>query len=396
MEAIAAVEKQLAAAPEEPAAWDLKRILYNELTHAEYLTQVVEGKSPDDFDHAYVHQLGLALIADQTRWQRGCEYLAMAARGLPSQSPTIYLAIAQAHEKAGNGAEVWQAYEEMKRSAQRVGPKSFSADDRKIYFAVIKALGEDAALRGDTAVAIENFRLFAEFERAGINTYRTLADLYERQGDVWSALHATEQGLVYDSADKDFMARKDRYYFSVTPEQLQERLEQVKKWFDTGYCKQKARSLLEKHGEDQDVLEWASHLADLARVCEPGSLAVRVLRGRILRRRGEVDKATTMLEEVRSNKPEKFANGEEEEAWYLSCRLLGDLYLNVKPDQAVLCFQEYRKHGKSGADTVYKMGVAYENLGDHVRARKCYETVAAYESHPLAPEANSALHRLQA
>jgi len=68
----------------------------------------------------------------------------------------------------------------------------------------------------------------------------------------------------------------------------------------------------------------------------------------------------------------------------------------VKPDQAILCFQEYRKHAKSGADTIYKMGVAYENLGDYARARKCYETVAAYESHPLAPEASSALHRLAA
>ena len=57
---------------------------------------------------------------------------------------------------------------------------------------------------------------------------------------------------------------------------------------------------------------------------------------------------------------------------------------------------QFRKHGKSGADTVYKMGVAYENLGDFPRARKCYETVAAYEEHPLAPEAHSALSRLQA
>ena len=213
--------------------------------------------------------------------------------------------------------------------------------------------------------------------------------MHERQHDVWSALHATELGLVYDPKDEDLSARKDRYYFSVTADDLRTRLEQVQKWFDVSYCKQKARWLLDRQGEDMELLAWAAHLADLAQIMEPSSMAVRVLRARMLRRRGEIDQTIAMLEEVRSNKPEKFASNDEEEAWYLSCRLLGDLYLNVKPDQAVLCFQEYRKHGKSGADTVYKMGVAYENLGDQARARKCYETVAAYESHPLAPEAHT-------
>jgi tetratricopeptide (TPR) repeat protein len=120
-----------------------------------------------------------------------------------------------------------------------------------------------------------------------------------------------------------------------------------------------------------------------------------VLRARILRRRGEVAQAIEMLEEVRANRPEKFPSTDEEEAWYLCNRLLGDLYLHEKPDVAVQCFQEYRKSPKSGADTLYKLGVAYENLGDRPKAVKCYQQVAAYESHPLAPEANDALHRLR-
>jgi tetratricopeptide (TPR) repeat protein len=179
------------------------------------------------------------------------------------------------------------------------------------------------------------------------------------------------------------------------PQELETRKEQVRKWFDVAYCKAKARWLLDHQGENLELLDWASHLADLAQVMEPAGLAARVLRARVLRRRGDIDQAIALLEEVRCGKPEKFASDEDEEAWFLSCRLLGDLYLNVKPDQAILCFQEYRKHGKSGADTVYKMGVAYENLGDYARARKCYEMVAAYEGHPLRPDANNALHRLQ-
>src|SRR5207253_11254783 len=148
-------------------------------------------------------------------------------------------------------------------------------------------------------------------------------------------------------------------------------------------------------GENLELLDWAEHLAALAQVAEPGSFVVRLLRARLLRRRGENDKAIALLEEVRANKPEKFPSNEEEEAWYLSCRLLGDLYLNEKPDLAVQCFQEYRKSPKSGADTQYKLGVAYENLGDRARAVKCYQQVVAFEGHPLAGEAHDALQRLQ-
>jgi hypothetical protein len=41
------------------------------------------------------------------------------------------------------------------------------------------------------------------------------------------------------------------------------------------------------------------------------------------------------------------------------------------------------------------LGQAYEQLGDHVRAKKCYENVTTYDSHPLAPDAREALARLQ-
>ena len=37
--------------------------------------------------------------------------------------------------------------------------------------------------------------------------------------------------------------------------------------------------------------------------------------------------ARLLLESVRNPKPEKFASDEDQESWYLTCRLLGDLYL---------------------------------------------------------------------
>src|SRR5205823_57454 len=131
----------------------------------------------------------------------------------------------------------------------------------------------------------------------------------------------------YNAQDKDLLARKDRYYYSVMPDDLRARFESVQKWFDVSYCITKARWLLDRQGGDLDVVDWASHLANLAQAVQPESLAVRVLRARVRRLRGEIDEAIALLEEARANKPEKFPSGDEEEAWYLANRLLGDLYL---------------------------------------------------------------------
>ena len=85
----------------------------------------------------------------------------------------------------------------------------------------------------------------------------------------------------------------------------------------------------------------------------------------------------------------------EELSWFIAHRLLGDIYLDDKPDQAVQCFQEFRKSDKSGADTIYKMGRALESLGDFKRAAKCFEQVVAFEKHPLYYEAREALERVK-
>jgi tetratricopeptide (TPR) repeat protein len=397
MQAIAAVEHRLGQNPDDTSAWDLKRLLYADLTEAEYLTRVAAGKPPALFDHAYASQLGLAQINDPERWLRGCEFLHIAAIGLPAQAPTLYLTIAKAHEQAGNFAEVWNYYERIKQTGRTFGPDNLADQDKATFFAVVKALGEDAAKRGDNDAAIENFCIFANYDRAGVNVYRTLAELFERKGGIyiWEALYATHHGLVLDKTDRDLLDRRDRYYYSIQPADLPARWDRVRMWFDVAYCKEKARVALDNMGGNLDLLDWASHLADLAQVAEPSSLGVRYLRARALRARGEVDKAIAVLEEVRSNKPERFATSEEEDAWFVCHRLLGDLYLDVKPDQAILCFQEFRQHGKSGADTIHKMGLAFRNLGDVARASKCFETVAAYENHPLAPEARRLLYELR-
>ena len=51
----------------------------------------------------------------------------------------------------------------------------------------------------------EDFRIYSEYERAGIETMRNLASLYEAKEDALAALHFTEMGLVYNGSDKDLL-----------------------------------------------------------------------------------------------------------------------------------------------------------------------------------------------
>jgi tetratricopeptide (TPR) repeat protein len=397
MEAIAAVEKQLAEEPDDKSNWGLKRLLYQDVTEADYDAFAGAGALAAHFDHTYAQQLGLALIEDTARWQRGGEYLRMAARGLPALGPTLFVQIAQAHQRAGHVDEARHNYELAKRAGQAVGQKTLADPERQAYFATLKLLGEDALARAELDAAIEDYHLYAESERSGIETLRTLAELYERKGDALSALRVTDQALVYNAKDKDLLARKDRYYYSVLPEQLKERLDQVRGGFDFNYCMDKARTILEGRSVELEWLDVAHHLAQLALVVHPESRPAKVLLAKALLRYGEREKAVALLEEVRTPKPEKFAGSEDEEAWFHASQLLGDLYLEIgRADLAVTCLGDFRKSAKSGARTLFRLAQAYEQLGDLTKAVRCYKQVTAYEGNPLTSEAHDALHRLQA
>lgn len=396
LEAVAAVERRLAAQADDGGAWELKRVLYANLTEADYQAVAGEGVAAD-FDHGYAQQLGLALLNDPTRWQRGVEYLRVAARGLLPQAPTMFLQIAEAFQRQGQPEGVWPYYELAKRARQAVGPKNLDEQNRQAYFAAVKLLAEHARARDDFDAAIDNYHLYTESPRSGLETLRVLADLYERKGNVFGALYVTEQALIYDAKDKDLLERKDRYYYSVTPDELRARLESIRSAFDVEYCLRKSRSLMDYKEADLDLVDWAAHLAELAQVVKPDSVAAKVLRARARRRKGEIDEARALLEEVFAGKPEAFATSADEEAWYLGCRLLGEAYLYEmsRPDLAIPCFNAFRKSSKSGADTIYKLGQAYEQVGDRARAAKCYENVTSYDGHPLAPEAREGLARVK-
>lgn len=401
MEAIGAVERRLREQPNDSSPWDLKRLLYQDLSEDEFTMAAVGAKGQDgppvaDFDYEYTQQLGLALIDDPDRWPRGAEYLRIAARGMPANGPSLFVRIAQAYSKAGDGTGAWQHYELCKQAGRAVGPANLSAEERQAYFSTLKLLAEASQLHGDNDRAIENYHLYTEYERAGVETHRHLAELYERRGDPLSALRANDRALVYNPADKDLLERKDKYYYSVQPSDLKARLETFQTGFDVEYCLKKARTLLDHRAADLDLIDWAQHLVELARVIQPERLLTRLLLARALIRRGEREEATKLLESIYAPKPERFASGEDEESWYTAARLLGEMCLEQgRADMAVQCFTEYKKSPKAGADTMYKLGQAYEQLGDYPKAMRCYEHVTAYEGHPLAPDARDAIYRLQ-
>jgi tetratricopeptide (TPR) repeat protein len=397
MEAIHAVERHLAAEPQDQAVIELKKLLYADLTDAEYDAGAGgEGIAAPYVDHAYLQHLGMGMIDQDAHWQRGGEFLRLAARGLPNHSVTLFVHIAQAMQRVGRLDEARHNFELAKRAGHGVGQKNLEDPQRQAYFATVKYLGEDALARGETDAAIENFRFYSESERAGIETLRTLAELYERRGDPLAAARVTDQALQYNGGDKDLLERKERYYYSILPEDLRARLEQFSTGFDVAYCIARARQILERH-TDIDWLDVAGHLARLVLVVKPASLVARVLLARVMLRLGERDQAIAMLQETHGpQKPESFASGDDEEAWYQACQLLGDLYLEVgKPDLAVPCLNDFRKSSKSGARTLFKLGQAFEQLGEVPKAKRCYEQVTAYEGNPLAPEAYDALARLQ-
>jgi tetratricopeptide (TPR) repeat protein len=399
MEAIVAVEQHLADRPQDSSAWGLKRMLYQDVTEADYDDAAgAHGAVAAGFDHSYAQELGLALINDPQRWQRGGEYLRLAARGMPALGPSLFIQIAQAHERAGNRDGVWHNYELAKRAGQSVGPKNLAEEDRHAYFGVVKYLADAARHFGYGDKAIEHYQLYTEYERSGLETLRILADLFEKKGDPLAALHATEQALIYNPKDPDLLQRKDRYYYSVSPEIFRGHPEAVPKAFDVSYCLRKAKQVLTARDIDLDTLDWGEHLAALALAVQPDSIAAKLLTARAKLRRGERDEALALLDSIRAAKPEKFASEEEEEAWFMACRLLGDLYLGElgRPDLAVPCFQDFRQSAKSGADTSYKLGQAYEQLGDRDKAVKCYQQVTSFDGHPRAAEAHDALYRLQA
>ena len=395
IEAIAAVERQLAKTPDDPAAVELKKLAYSGLTESEFLAAAANGPPPE-FNYEYVEQLGLALVDDDdpAQVERGMAYLRMAGRGLPQRGPWIFTRLAQVAERQNDPEAARGYWGQVKRTGLEVGPTRLAPDQKALYFAGLDKLVQAAEARGDLAAAVADQRAILEGGREDVNTLRKLAELHARNGDPMNALLITSRALILAKTDPDLLAKKDSYYYSVSPEKVQQVREKIAPWFDVEFCLKKARAVADAKEPNLDTLDYGLHMARLARVMAPKSHAAMVAEARVLLRRGERDKGVSLLEDIREQPK---GSGEEEDAWFLATRILGDLYLNElsRPDLAVAMYTSYRDYHKSGAETLYQLALAHEAAGNAAAAVKCFEAVTGYKEHPRYWDATEAVRRLK-
>ena len=396
IEAIGAVERQLAMQPDEPVLAELRKSLYADLQEDEYNAAAKESP-PTDFSHRYAEELGMSLIGNQDQWQRGAQFLRIAAHGLPARRPSIYQRLAEAYAKAGETIQATRYLQEVRDCGLKIGVENLPADQRQIYFSSIKRLGDEAAARDEIDEAIYNYSLSTHDPTSGVPTLRALAEQYQKKTDVMNALRITEKALCHDGRDPDLLQKKDSYYYSLEPASLAAQAKEddnVRKFFDVSYCVRKAKGVLDNRNTDLDTLDWADHLVKLALVMQPKNLIALVQQSRIHLRRGEREEGLRLLEDVRELKP---SGTEETEAWFFVHKQLGKIYFEElnRPDLAIPCFLEYLNHVGSGAETLYDLGRAYEAVGDKANAIKHYRMVTAYEGHRLVWEAEAAIRRLK-
>lgn len=392
---LAVLERRLRQAPNDDTAVAFKPFLYDKITVADYETH--SQQAPDDdlqwLDHRFCRSLGESLGNDQP--ERAVEYLRIAELGLPSERLAIWRAIALIRERQGSSeADSWRR--RIKEHALSIGVARLAEHEREVFFETVRLLAERARHIGDADSTIENYQHYCESPKAGLSTLEALKSLQEQKGDVLLAIRPVEAALTYHLDEKTqgwWSSEKARLYEAVTPDALQARLAQAQRYFDFAYCYRRARQLFDRNAP----LEAVVHYLDLAALGgERQLLNVNYLLGRTHNRAGHHADAAACFEQVRAHRPAKFADADQEEAYFTACRLLGDLYLDVlrQPEKAVACFLVYKDYVKSGADTMFKLGRAYESIGQRANARKWYDMVLVYPAHPKADDARQALDRL--
>ena len=62
---------------------------------------------------------------------------------------------------------------------------------------------------------------------------------------------------------------------------------------------------------------------------------------------------------------------------------------------AVAAYTDYREYQKSGAETMYQLGLAYAKMNNAPAAIRAYEGVTVYTQHPRYYDAQEAVRRLK-
>lgn len=351
---------------------------------------------PDDsmawFDYRWALDEAAALEASGDS-KRALDLLFIAEHGLPECRLACWRAVTRILRKQRSpDAHAWGA--RLRDFALERGLDSLSESERDAFFETVRWLAEDALLKQDDPSAIEHLTYFSKSPKSGTSTLRRLKELHERAGDPLSAIKAVESALAHQldaESRAEWLREKKRLYESVPIETLRSTAREASSFFDFAFCAKEAEKRLDE-GNDAAALA----MIDRAAVGGGDILAsVNHCLGRIHFRGGRFQDAAACWEQVIQRRSPLSKN----DALAMStCRLLGDLCLDQlgQPKRATELFMVYKDHVKSGADTLFKLGRGYEAMGEWASARKWYDMVLVYPSHPLAESARAALRRLGA
>ena len=399
--AIQATEAQLRADPADPSAVELKRQLYAGLTEPEYLAAAGgEGAAPAGLDADYLEQLGQAILAqghgDPVQVERGLAYLRMAARGDPARGFALFEQLAtRADETRAPRRGEWlpgpdsppgrhHRPGEPERGAAAAVPRGARTVGRFGHEVTrLRRCGRGPApARGGGR---ERHRVVPP-ARGPVRRTRRPAQRRPRrrarpagsQGRRRPARKAGELLLLDHAGARGGGAQAGR---PVVRRRLLRRAGGPHRGSSGGRCRNARLRTTLGPARPHRRPEFR----------RPATLA----EARLLLRRGDRDGGLKLLEDLRESPR---GSGSDEDAWFLATRTLGRMYLDElgRPDLAVACFADYRQSPKSGADTLYQLGRAYEATDDKARALKCYETVATFTGHPLYHEALEAARRVRA
>lgn len=391
--AITAVERGLQINPADDELWDIKRELYAGLTMEEFRAGRDLGLPPAD--PFYLDELAAALAEDDSTWQRAASYMAMATEAGGSRVVRRLIGLARLLERHGEHEKSLERFHEAAVAGRTMGPDALEQEDRELYFRAARHQAELAEHEGRSSDAMAWWQATLASERSGIETLRRLAVLFEAAGDAYSALRYVVRGLVYQANDKDLLERRDRYLWSLPLDGPTTTAEALRGLVEPAHCVRRAREILDDRRSDTEWLEVAEHLLVLAERVEPDNLTTRVHLARARLRLGDRDAAIAGYESVRAAKPTGLFQGDAPDAWQLANQALGELYLECgRPQDAIACLLDFRDSPRAGAATLFKLGQAYEEMGDVKRARSYYNQVTGYEGNPLVWQARDAIDRL--
>ncbi|MBY0587944.1 DUF998 domain-containing protein [bacterium] len=325
----------------------------------------------------------------------GVELFEIAASENPAGALLYWMEAAEIADRADLGTAV-----KLRRQIHDVGLSrgvaSLASDQRQAFDRAIKHLAQQAESIGDAAESVRLWELYAGSSSSGLQTREKLFRLYEQQGDSLAAIRQVEAILLFDLSPRErspWIETRNRLYAELDPAGLAARAQESQAFFQFRYCTRRAMQLLERGASENEI----SHYLQLAELGPIGELRlVNYVLGRMHARAGRVIEAADCFEACCKDPLPASADEEESLAYHRACRLLGEICVEQidQPRRGIPYLLLFKDHVESGAETLFLLGRGYEKLGDVARARKWYDMVSVYSSHPKVAEAKAALDRL--